>query len=102
MNDYLEKERKDNKLLLVYFEGTDCGACDVIKGKLETITHELREVKFLVIDAINEPELAASFNVFSVPLAILFVDGKESTRFGRNIDLINFKHDLERIINLMN
>lgn len=97
----LENEILENKLLLIYFEGTSCGACEVIKGKLTSIAERNKMMKFIAIDGVKNPKLAVKYNVFSMPLAILFVEGKESIRFGRNIDLIGFENDIKRLISFM-
>lgn len=100
-NENLKKEIFNNKLVLTYFEGSTCGACVVIKNKLNEISRRNKLLKFIVIDAIKNPKLAVEYEVFSVPLAILFVEGKESTRFGRNIDLLQFEMQIDRITKLM-
>lgn len=92
---------QNNKIAIVYFSGSECFACDVIKGKLDKIISEYKNVKIMEINAIEERELSAQLNVFTLPLAILYIEGKENSRYGRNINLIEVKNLIDRFYNMI-
>lgn len=50
----------------------------------------------------EQPKIAAEFGVFTVPVAILSVDGKESERWVRSFGVIEIEQKLQRIITLIN
>ena len=105
MKDFIENKMKDfiknNKIAIVYFSGSECFACDVIKDKLEKVISEYENVELMEIDAIVERELSAQLNVFTLPLAILYIEGKENSRYGRNINISEVKNLVERFYNLI-
>ena len=53
------------------------------------------------INAVKEKEISAQLNVFSLPLVIIYIEGKESIRYGRNIDILEFKRFIDRFYNII-
>lgn len=100
MNKY-DQFINGNKIVVLYFEGSTCGACEVIKRKILTIIDEYKEVRFKAINGIEEESIAAQYNVFSLPITILFINGKETIRFGRYVDMMEFKNMLNRYYSLI-
>ena len=102
MRDFeLEKFIKESLINIVYFSGSTCGACDAIKEKVVHIIKEYENIKFMEINAVENKELAASYNIFSLPILLLFVNGKEVLRVGRYFDLLDFKNSIDRYYNLI-
>ncbi|WP_455796683.1 thioredoxin family protein [Clostridium butyricum] len=79
----LKTEKEINEIIhtsnisVIYFTGRDCGACEAIKFKVEEILKSFPRVKSGEIDGEKHPDICAEFNVFSLPLLILYVDEKE-------------------------
>lgn len=92
LNDLIE----NNSIAIIYFSGSKCGACEVIKTKVENMIENFPKIKSGEIDAEIHLEIAAKYNVFSLPIMLLFIEGKESIRLGRNLDLLELKEKLER------
>ena len=93
---------KDNLISIVYFSGSTCGACDAIKEKiLYIINEDYPKVKFLEVNAVENQEIAASYNIFSLPILLLFVNGKETLRLGRYFDMLDFKKSIARYYNMI-
>ena len=44
----------------------------------------------------QHPDICAKFDVFSVPVFLLYVDKKESLRIGRNVDLLELECKIQR------
>lgn len=102
----MEKEKiedfiKDNLISIVYFSGATCGACDAIRDKVLHIIKNYKEIKFTEINAVENKEIAASYDIFSLPILLLFVNGKETLRVGRYFDLLDFKNSIDRYYNLI-
>lgn len=97
----IEEFIKDNLISIVYFSGTTCGACDVIKDKVLHIIKDYKEIKFMEINAVENKEVAASYDIFSLPILLLFVNGKETLRLGRYFDMLDFKNSIDRYYNMI-
>ena len=48
------------------------------------------------VDSEALPEVAAQNRIFTVPTILVFLDGKEFLRKSRNINLHEFRQDIER------
>lgn len=86
----------ENKISVIYFTGSSCDACSVIKLKLENILKKLPKIKSGEINGEENLLLATKYQVFSLPIFLLFIEGKESLRIGRNIDLLEVEKKITR------
>ncbi|MBM6860077.1 thioredoxin, partial [Clostridium saudiense] len=46
-------------------------------------------------------DLAAEYDIFSLPIMLLFIEGKEFLRLGRNVNLLELKMNIERYYNMI-
>jgi len=53
------------------------------------------------LDAHENAEISAHFQVFSVPTMIIFMDGREFAREGRSVSLHQLKEKLQRPYGMM-
>lgn len=83
-------------MAVIYFTGMDCGACEAIKFKVEEILKRFPKIKSGEINGEQHPDICAKFDVFSVPVFLLYVDKKESLRIGRNVDLLELECKIQR------
>lgn len=97
----IKKFIEQNDIAIVYFSNYECGACPIIKQKVEDIIKNKDSVSLLEISIENNQNLSAEFSVFSTPLAIVYVLGKETTRFGRYVDFVVLENDIDRYIDLL-
>ncbi|MGN0144505.1 MAG: thioredoxin family protein [Clostridium sp.] len=86
----------NSDMAVIYFTGMDCGACEAIKFKVEEILKRFPKIKSGEINGENHPEICAKFDVFSIPIFLLYVDKKESLRIGRNVDLLALEGKIQR------
>lgn len=105
MKKYTKKEIEDfiekKPISIIYFSGESCNVCPIIKNKLKIILENYKEVDIIEIDVSSNREISASYNIFSIPVLLLFVEGKESLRYGRNIDFMEFEKNLNRYYQLV-
>lgn len=92
---------RDNEIVILYFSNKVCGACEVIKTKVEKILESYKKVNGIEIHGEENIELAARNNVFSFPLLILYVNGKESMRVGRNVNLLELENAIKRYYEML-
>lgn len=97
----IKKFVSENSISIVYFSGSICGACDVIRDKVKRLIKDYEKINFLEINAVENKEIAAKYDVFTLPILILFVEGKEVLRFGRYFDILEFKNSIDRYYNMV-
>lgn len=86
----------ENKIVIIYFSNNACGACEVIKGKVNEILMSYPEIKSVEIKGEEQIQLATMYDVFSFPVLLLYVDGKETIRVGRNVNLLDLEKNISR------
>lgn len=92
---------KYNNIVILYFTGSACGACEAIKEKIESILKDFPKITCREINGEKYIDLSAKYNVFSLPIMLVFIEGKEFLREGRNINLLEFKNNIERYYNMI-
>ena len=66
--------------VLVKFEATWCGPCKAYTPTYKEFAAENENVKCFAVDCQDDPDLAADFEIKSIPVTILFKDGEEVKR----------------------
>ena len=89
--------------VMLYFTGENCNVCHALKPKFkEAFDDNFPLIKQIYLDAHKNPEISAHFQVFSVPTMIVFLDGREFAREGRNVSLNQMVSQLKRPYEIMN
>ncbi|MDF2543359.1 MAG: thioredoxin [Herbinix sp.] len=83
-------------IALVYFTGSSCIACEVIRSKLEKMIASYSELVAVFINAEKHPAVTGRFNILSVPQFFVYVYGKPTIHEGRNFDFMDFERKLNR------
>ena len=65
------------------------------REEIETVKN-LPEIKSGEINGEESLSLAAKYDVFSLPIFLLFIEGKETLRIGRNVDLLELERNIKR------
>jgi len=87
---------------LLFFSGEHCGVCKVIKPKLlDEINSNFRKVTVRIIDTNHQREFAAQHLVFTLPVVLIMIDGKEQYRFARSFSVFEVSNKLERLIQVI-
>ena len=67
---------KANDTVLVDFYAVWCGPCKMLAPVISQIAAEHPEIKVGKVNVDEQPELAAAFNVSSIPMVVLVKDGR--------------------------
>lgn len=83
--------------VLAYFSHDQCNVCKVLKPKVEELlTEKFPKINPLYCHTQRAPEIAAAHSVFAVPTIVVWFEGKETYRFGRNVGLQELEQALAR------
>ena len=86
---------------LLYFWNSSCSVCEPLYDKLEIlITDHFPELQIKKINVEESPELRTKYGVFSSPIIILLLDGKEYLRSGGNVSTLEIKQKIQRLYQL--
>lgn len=91
---------KNNSLVILYFYGNSCGVCTVVKEMLEKELINYPKIKFVKIYCEDNIETFASFDIFTLPVILFYIDGKEYLREARNISVLNLMEDINRLYSI--
>lgn len=86
-----------HSLSFIYISRTSCSVCHALLPKVEKLLVNYPEIipAHIVIDDMEE--VAGKFSIFTVPVLLLFVEGKEYIREARIVHLDLLEEKLDRI-----
>ena len=86
-----------NPGVVLYFTAEHCNVCKTLKPAIsEMLSDHFLEMKFYEIDTQTEPELAAKFQACSIPLILVYFEGKEFFRKGRAVSVNELSAEISR------
>lgn len=89
---------QSESLTFLYIGQENCSVCHGLKPQISKIMSAYPEVRLVELDALEVPDVAEAFQVLTVPVLLLFVEGKEYLRKARIVNTMNFKQDVHKII----
>ena len=85
----------NNEMVVTYFSGANCSVCNVVKPKIEElITTNYPNIKLIEVPTEQSPVLIGKYTIFSNPVIILWIEGREYIREIRNISIGEFKNKI--------
>lgn len=90
-----------NEMVLAYFTSTDCNMCKDLFPKVEAMLNNFVNVTGLRGEVDQTLTIMGAYNVLTVPTMILFVQGKETLRMSRQINLQEFNQTIQRYDQLL-
>ncbi len=88
---------ENSPALLLYISKEGCNVCRELKPKIiKLIDGHFPEMKFQYIDLETVREAAVKFSVFALPAILIYFDGKEFFREGRNLGMEQLRAKIER------
>lgn len=74
--NFAQEVMNSNKPVLLDFWAAWCGPCQMLAPIVAEIAEERDDIKVGKVNVDDEPELAQKFGVLSIPMVVLFKDGK--------------------------
>src|SRR5699024_638332 len=93
VNDFINQ----NGLAFLYFTTRNCSVCHCLQHQIEEMMTYYPESSNRHIDASLVPETSGQYSVFTAPVLLLFVEGKEYLREARIVQTQKLNDDLNRI-----
>lgn len=95
---HILEEIQSQTATTVYFKGERCSVCSVLEPKIKTLlASEFPKFTFISIpESEAQSELRAQLRVFNVPTLVLFLEGKEFLRTGKNTSIMELAQQIER------
>jgi thioredoxin-like negative regulator of GroEL len=98
----LQQQIKDESGLIVYFYSDKCAPCISLRPKVTRMVEgNFPEMKLVLINSEEYPEVTGSFGVFANPTLIVFFEGKEFRRYSKYISINELGGDIERVYNMV-
>ncbi|WP_139904479.1 thioredoxin family protein [Clostridium thermarum] len=92
---------KENEIVLLYFGSESCNVCTAIKPKVQEILKAYTKIIGAEVDVEKSMEVAAAFNIFTIPALLLFIEGKEILREARHISIGDIDSKIERYYKML-
>lgn len=87
---------ENNDMVMIYFGSEGCGVCKSMKPKVKSMIERFPNIKAVMVEADKNLKIAAKFNVFTIPVILLYIQGKETIREVRIISLDNLEQKISR------
>ena len=76
LNNFQKEVVQSEQPVLLDFWAPWCGPCRMVGPVLDEIARERPDVKVAKVNVDEQPELAMQFQVMSIPMLVVFKDGK--------------------------
>jgi len=87
----------DNKLAFLFISQPNCSVCHSLLPQVQALMANYPEIRPGYIDAADVTEVAGRFSIFTVPVLLLFVEGKEYIREARIVHMQLLEEKIDKI-----
>ncbi|PKR77262.1 thiol reductase thioredoxin [Halalkalibacillus sediminis] len=87
----------DKPLALLYIFGERCSVCHGLQPQVQNVIERYPKVEMKQVNVNKVPDVAGRFSIFTVPVVLLFVDGKEYVREARVVPMEPFEEKINKI-----
>ncbi len=99
-NEELRNVIDNSNMLIAYFGTNKCGVCGALEPKINELLIKYPKIKSVHVDVEKSKEIAAAYNIFTIPGILLFIDGKEAIREARFISVQDLENKITRYYNM--
>lgn len=96
----LKEKISSSELSFVYFGHPECSVCHGLKPQIDKkLSVFSQDVSFYEVNTFDIPEVAGEYSIMTVPVVLLFVNGKEYLRQARFVPVQQLYEQIEKIVN---
>ncbi|MCD5325431.1 MULTISPECIES: thioredoxin family protein [Pontibacillus] len=88
-------------LNLLYISRPGCSVCHALLPQIDEVLERYPAVEAVHADADEIPEIAGEFSIFTVPVVMVYADGKEQFRKARFVPVDEFEDQLGKLYRLI-
>lgn len=93
----------NNQLALLFVSQPNCSVCHGLMPQVQILMENYPEINLGHINALDVAEFAGQFSIFTVPVILLFVEGREYIREARIVHMDLFANKINKLVrNFMN
>jgi len=96
----IESFIEENSLAFLFISRPDCSVCHGLFPQVQALMENYPRIATAHINAETPKEIAGRFSIFTVPVLLLFVDGREYLREARIVHMDLFEEKLKKIYTL--
>lgn len=92
----------NNRAVLAYFSHNNCNVCKTLKPKLSKILkQDFPFLKQVYVNVEQQSKIATDYQVFTVPVVLVFFDNKEHLRKVRTFGISEITDPIKRVYNIL-
>lgn len=95
--DTIQHFINEHPLSFIYISRTNCSVCHSLLPQVREVMADFPEIQLGSVNADDVEDVAGYFSIFTVPVLLLFVEGKEYVREARFVPIEPFKEKIEKI-----
>ena len=88
---------EQNQLSFIYISKPGCSVCHGLLPQVQSLMEKYPKIQLGHVDADDVEAVAGRFSIFTVPVLLLFVDGKEYVREARIVHMDQFDEKINKI-----
>ncbi|WP_156856084.1 thioredoxin family protein [Oceanobacillus sp. AG] len=93
IDDFIES----HPLSFLYISRTNCSVCHALLPKVQSLLENYPQIHPAHINADDVEAVAGRFSIFTIPVLLLFVEGKEYIREARIVHMDLLEEKLDKI-----
>ncbi|MCF6137260.1 thioredoxin family protein [Pseudalkalibacillus berkeleyi] len=86
-----------NQMSFIYVTRTNCSVCHALLPRVREMLNQYENIHLGQVNADDVTEIAGHFSIFTVPVLLLFVEGKEMIREARFVQIEALDTQIGRI-----
>ncbi|WAA13834.1 thioredoxin family protein [Fervidibacillus halotolerans] len=90
----------ENELAFFYVSQPNCGVCRALLPKVKDLLKDYPKIKSAYVNTDLIPEVAEKFSVFTIPVLLLYVEGKEMLRKARFVSMDELEYEISKLYRL--
>jgi len=92
---------QDKEIAFLYVSSWECSVCRELLPKVESVLGKYPAIACRHIEAGEIPEVAGELSVFTTPVLLMFIDGKEVIRESRYVMISELEDKIDRFIAML-